>query len=575
MVFNNNMRPAMAGYAPEKSDRARQNDHLSFMNGGDTEDFNAFHSQPAREAGAKNPQRRPQQQPPKKKLNKGLIVGIAAGAAVVLVAVIIVIALMAGGGSIKYEDNAYIAYADSDAVYHVSVNGVEVDHTFEGEVEVVPAADNSFAYVTDMTAEGTYIYLLDGKDLVDLSGEAVSEVLALASLKPGVVFKTQNNKIYHYSEKYGECPVTKNKDLSAANFQISGDATTVTYTTAVDNSAGELQLWLFVAADGISEKIAKNLTPDYVSSYGDYIYAHTKDQGTLYIITTSDYEKYPVESSSGFTSIISANVKGDELIFTTTKDATIATYLYYYDMDESTSIRLGKGVLTPAVVDSSIALPKTFADSYFTGVSFGTEDLISYATYYLSSGYEADSLVSAAGKFSPDGDYLYYVNDEGGLTQYDLRDGTEVDVYRDDDVLDFVITEKGNVYILNQENTLFIYKLSEGKYVRVPSVKGEVMSMSLHNYANELYFSMADDFAEETVIYTTEEGSEKEIAKIGSAQPTSVPSFSNPNGKKTYAYYYDVDNGWMIYYTSGGKSFKQITSDCQAINGITLEDSFG
>lgn len=575
MVFNNNMRPATAGYAPEKSDRARQNDHLSFMGGNDAEDFNAFQSQPARESGARNTQRRPQQQPPRQKTNKWLIIGIAAGAALVLIAAIIVIALMAGGGAIKYEDNAYIAYADSDAVYHVSVNGTEVDHVFEGEVEIVPAADNSFAYVTDTTAEGTYIYLLNGKKLEDITGTAVSEALSFASLEPGVVFKKQNNKIYHYSQAAGECPITSNKDLSAANFKISGDASTVAYTTAVDNSAGETQLWLFIAADGISEKITKNCIPSYVSNYGDYIYAYTKDQGTLYVITTKDLEKYPVESSSGFTSIISANVKGDEVIFTTTKDADVKTFLYYYDKEDSTTIALGKGLLTPVVIDHSIAIPKTFADTYFTGVSYGTEELIDYSTHYLSNRYEATKLVPAAGKFSPDGDYLYFVNKDGGLTQFDLRDETSEDVYRDDDVLDFVITEKGNVYILNKENDLFIYKLSEGKYVRLPSVKGEVSRISLHNYANELYFSMADDFLEETVIYTTEDGSEKEVAKMGSAQLTSVPSFSSPFAKKTYAYYYDVDNGWVIYYTSGGKSFKLVTGDCQAINGITLEDSVG
>ena len=75
---------------------------------------------------------------------------------------------------------------------------------------------------------------------------------------------------------------------------------------------------------------------------------------------------------------------------------------------------------------------------------------------------------------------------------------------------------------------------------------------------------------------TSKEGGEKDVAKMDSTQITDVPTFSDPSSKKCYAYYYDVDNNWMLFYTSNGKNFDLISNDCQAINGVSFfEDSVG
>ena len=74
----------------------------------------------------------------------------------------------------------------------------------------------------------------------------------------------------------------------------------------------------------------------------------------------------------------------------------------------------------------------------------------------------------------------------------------------------------------------------------------------------------------------SKEGGEKDVAKMDSTQITDVPTFSDPSSKKCYAYYYDVDNNWMLFYTSNGKNFDLISNDCQAINGVSFfEDSVG
>lgn len=571
MFSNHTMRPAVAyaGIDAHKNQNAdlRQS-AMQFQNGAsEAEDFHAFHPNAGRDEVRRRPQPRNNGRPTNNNNKKNLIIAVCAAAALLLLILVVIVVALSGSDHITFEDNAYIAYADGDGNFYVSVNGSVLDHKFEGEVEVSPAEDHSFAYVTDTSAEGVQIYLLNGKKLETITTSPVESAIAFAGLKPGVIYR-ENDRIYLYTEEMGEDMVTK--DPSAEDFFISGDASTVIFTSAVENSAGETQLHLY--QDGSSTKIAKNSSPVAISNYGDYIYAKAMGKdGTysLYVITAKDQEKLLVDKSSGFTHIIDMNVKGDEVLFCTLgSTADIYTCLYRFDDHETT--QLVKTLLSPAQADPSIAIYGSFKDTYMEGITNPLAEGSTTATYYLNKKFEINKISPFAGQFDAEGNYFYYINGSKDLIQLDLNDENYNKVSIDEDVVDFALTEKGNVYSLNDENQLRFYKVSTARRTKIAD---DITTISMHEYANEIYFTMSDDI--DVSVFTSKEGSDEEMAKWGSTQISSVPFFSNASSQKTYAYYYDIDNGWMLFYTANGKSFKLISNDCGAINGVEIPDSVG
>ena len=107
------------------------------------------------------------------------------------------------------------------------------------------------------------------------------------------------------------------------------------------------------------------------------------------------------------------------------------------------------------------------------------------STYFINKKYEANKISSARGKFSLDGDYFYYINGDGNLIQINLKDKNMISSKVDNDVVDFAVTEKGNVYLLTDEGSLRFYKVSTKKKTRISL---DATSISMYTYANTLYF---------------------------------------------------------------------------------------
>jgi len=165
----------------------------------------------------------------------------------------------------------------------------------------------------------------------------------------------------------------------------------------------------------------------------------------------------------------------------------------------------------------------------------------------------------------PSGRYLYYVNEDTELYQIDLKDEKYDPIRMTEDVIEFYITEKGNIYFLESDGTLRFREANKKKNNRIAE---DVLDISFYRYANTLYFTKD----EAVNIFMTKEGSAEENVKMDSAQVTALPRFTNANGKQTYAAYYDVDDGGKIFFTSNGKKFKMVTSNCEEIFGISVSE---
>ena len=579
MFEKNQARPAFAAAGmtgQSASPRAKQRDGFTFNSANtETDDFNAFTSEQTRERAQRRERPAPSGKPSHGS-NHSWIIAVVAAVAAILLLVLVASVIANSSKDIEYTDNTYLAFVEDSGSYRVAVNGTVLEETFDGETRVIPSLDRSFAYIECNSTDGYLVYIVKGKNVEAVTTEeaGVTEILGYAESKPGVIYAQEGN-VYVYNESIGEDLITKSVD--AENFMISGDGSTVIYTLPLEDSATEDRIYLY--RDGSAGAIGvKNCTPVQISDGGDYVYAYgytTNSVRKLYCITTDDGEKYPV-SENEFGGITAMNVSGDEILYYTVNESKITAAIFSALKNESYEIAKGKGIFVPATVDPNVARYDSFADTYLQSYSLDIGSLadegsatVGY-TYYVNKKYEAQSIASSLGKFSPDGQYFYYVNSKNTLYQVDLDKTDESPKKIYEDTVDFAVTQKGNVYMLDDQNFLYFYKASTAKKTSISKI---ATAISMHDYANTLYFITED----ENNIYVTEEGSVKEIAKFDTTPLTALPYFTTGNTKKCFAYFYDENAGYSLFYTSNGKNFKLVSSDCEDIVGASesiLEDWF-
>ena len=565
----------------------------------EAEEFNAFNATTSAPAGdAQRPPRRPapakQAQKPKKALNKNIIIAAIIGVLVLLLVAGIVVAVMSSDKHIMKKDNAYLVYTDSNG-YHLLYNGKEIEKDFQGEVSIQVSADNSFAYVFEESEGEVYIYLLEGKKLEPITTSAVEKVVACATLKPGVIYKHRNTYRL-YTDKYGVETITK-KD--ADNFKISGDATTVVYTAPKNDAADVREMIVFQDGTNTTLNAKNNCIPQIVSNYGDYIYASfVKDTvQKLAVFTTKDLdnpEGEVIAESDGFIAVLDMNVKGNEILLYTetmaqaeeSADATAPTApttrsytkLYRYSKKgEHVAEKIAETITLPMRNDPDVVYFDDFADIYLSGKR--SDNPSQSAVYYVNDKYETSRIakytlpedISPANDpctIDADAKYLYYINNDKDLIQMDLKSKTYETKELGYGVNEFYVTQKGNIYYLDEVNELFFREPTEKRNTPIADY---VTDISFYRYSNTLFFTKEEGES----IFSTKEGSDEDIVKMDGAQIASLPEFYNTNSKQSYAAYYDMDNGGMLFYTSNGKSFKKITNDCLTINGSEISDTVG
>ncbi len=546
----------------------------------EADEFGAYNASSSQNAGRQGaPARKP-----KKKSGAPIAIACAAIAVLLLIAVIAVALISGGGKNVKYANNTFASFCDSDGIWHVAANG-KIVGDYEHDITLIPADDRSFAYIIEETDDGYRITVTHGKEVSEITTSPVTRVLATAGLEVGVVWLDADNGIYRYTEKNGEERITRDVAATAANepvhyFHISADAKTVIYTKRDADKPGEVH-YLCAYRDNSESKLQKNMYPEGISDDGSVIFAsaYSKNAVTksLYALPFNDEnDRYLL--SENYASIVAINTEGNELVFTTLgndTDALVSTYVVAFDvkkMNESASpIRIAsKYKFVPVSVDAEVARFSTFKNTYFKADVYGLDILdIETPIYFIDSDYEPRRISKYDGKFDAKGDYFYYTNTEGTLQRIDLSETDAVSEKIAEDVVEFEVTAKGNVYWLDDATRLMFYNTSKEKNTRIGD---NVEGISMHKYSNTLYFNFTDT----QTIYCTEEGSAKEAAKFESGTVTGLPYFTDSDFKKTFAAFYDTDNDeFRLFYTSNGRSFKSI-GVCSEIDGFdpdfSLED---
>jgi len=566
-MFNkNNARPAYAHANLGRSGTSHSFDNFTFSSADDTNEYNAFNSQNrSQRRPSNNANKAPKRKPDKTiYISPSLIAGVIAAMAILVLIVIIIVAAASGGKDIKYENNAFVLYTDVDGNYYISVNGNTIDAaSFEGKVSLRESADRSFAYVEESFGNELNIYVLNTKELIPVNISPVDDILAYSEYEPGIVYK-DNGTTYLYTEEHLEEIITN--DTSAYNFSISGDGTTVVYSTI--NAEKKVSLNIFKSGEN-SEKIASGqIFANKVSFDGSYVYCYAlvaddneNQTYRLYMIDATDgYEKIAIgdgttPKGSGIipVGVNAMNAQGNEIIYFTTVNNEIVSHIYSVKKNESYTI--AKGYFTSAIIDPEIVCLETFKDSYVQNASSDQTG----STYYVNNKYEPEKLAEYVGTFSPNEDYFYYINGEATLIQLDLNDDNHKPERVLTDVKEFAVTQKGNVYILTTDHILRFYEVADNKKSKITEEADQIV---MQDYSNILYFSEIDSVA----VYSTKEGSAKESVEFDKSDISALPEFKYTNMSKTYAYYYDADNvGLKLYYSSNGKKFKLVTSECAQV----------
>ena len=558
----------------------------------ETDDFGAFNTAPSRASRQRNAPKQPSQRPnaprnsggnrhgrPNKMitLDRSSIFVATVALLVIIVLVSLVVALISrNAGDIKYDNNAYLSYTAPNGGSVVLYNG-KVIGEYENEVELIMSADHSFAYIVEDVDDGYKVYIAKGKRVEPATTTPVAKIIDTASRVPGLVWLELDGGIYYYTLEHGDERVVKDysniiEDPDAEgsyNFMmhISDDASTVVYAqTDVDSG----QIYLYTYKESVATRSsAKGLRPVEISADGSFIYTYgisSKDGVTKVFYVVSGDDKFMIDE--GLHSVIALNADGDEVVYTLKTDAGIYTYIFAFNpkrIGAADSVKIGEGTCVPVIIDTEISVPATFKKSYFQRVD-GNEET-GEPTYFVGRKYKSSSICSFKGTFSPDGKYLYYINKSETLQRITLSDKNHTPKKISEDIVDFAITKKGNVYWLNDSGRLSFYNTAKEKTSRIAD---DAQSINLRPYSNTLYFTVFE--SEE--VYTTSEGSEQTIAKMGGDSLPSVPAFVNPHAKRSYAVLWDeANNSLLIYYTATGRSFKFI-SNCIDVYGFDLDDLF-
>ena len=610
MLNKNGMRPAFAtanaqGFS--NADRARMNGHISFSESQpEADDFNAFGSAPQKQKAAPQRPQPTKQRPPKQKKPpvkipvKAILAACGIIAAIILIIVIAVAIFSAPKKEIRIEDNAYFSYVETTEagdVTRVVSNGKVIKQAFSGKVEIVPAADYSFAYIVEEVAAdeeggrdaGFYMYILKGNNLKEIDACA-DEMPQLAMLEPGLVYK--QGSVYYYHSTDDSSPITANE---ADNFIISNDAKIVVYRE-VSKTTGEPVLKYF--KNGASHVIfSHDLTPVALSNDGKYVFATNYAQlGYFEIKKSDDAEVEPKmmfssNDTSAFQGIGGISTSGKEIVFYAKSNGKLMSYLYTIAA-KGTLTEIGEGKYVPISADNGVVCPDTFVNSYFERIldvtipeidideEIDEEDVEeqeedtndtelfvpTVATYFFDKN-GARHVADASGQFSPDMKYFYYIDEAFNLVKVPLNS----DDFKKDaktilnSVSNFKVIEKGNLYVMhtnpeNKNGKIYFVDASTGKK---PSIADKVDLESVQYCANSIYFSITSE--DVATIYVSTNGSAKEVATFKSGTPTETPVIkigANGMGESAYAYFVDANGSVKLYYTSNGKKFSLVAQNC-------------
>ena len=562
MLKRNTPSPAFAGIAYNKDTSIKKEREGICFSSSEAKDFNSFSSAPRHKKNGSL-------KPPKKDLTieintRTLSIAIISILAAIVLIVLVSALVASASKNIKFKNNTFLCYEDENGSYVVLKNGKAIRDVFADKITITPAADNSFAYITADTPDGYDVYLLEGKRPKLICDNAQS-IEAYAELCPAVVYVKDDRSIYYYD---GSETVITTGSGTASNIVISPDATAVMYNAPARTNPELSALFLYTTAKDASDQLndgsATTVIPVTVSNKGKYALVYTvnpdnKDKKSLFAVLDGKETRLITKLNGYFGSVLYKNSDDTEIVFSTT-DKNGTNHTYVLDLKKISKKKdniahyLGTGISVPQVTDERIVRLDTLKKTYFRN----TEEL---RTFFLDKKYRVLEVADSIGEFDPDLKYFYFVDkqeEEKVLCRINIKNGkVKSTTPLNSKVEGFYVTEKGNVYYLDEYFDLFFYKNSQDKSIRIAN---NVHNIDFYEYKNLLFLEVYDTNGA-SAVYSSTEGSDHELAKFGGQTISKIPTLTNGYSKNTYAICKDAEtDNTVIYYTSNGKSFKKVAT---------------
>lgn len=422
-------------------------------------------------------------------------------AAVVLVAVVLVTVLFkivlpffGIGSTYKYAKHSISCFYDEDAgAYNFVFDGKILSEKIYADDYYYrqSSLDGSVAAVVIYEDGERSLYCINEKEVKTISESLLSSnSYALSATGSGIAYIDEDNTLYLYNIS-DSSKTTISNDVYDANIAISPDGKIVLYSVEEDDNTDTA---LYVYEDGNKTLVGKNLYALAVSDKGKYIYSYNYDSAdkeySLYLSSiakekekiSGNFSLYPICFNEDFTEILfSSNnktyicVKGGEKqsLFSDSVSMVLlpiytqGTYRYstnnsYYDIVGVDSLLDCIYVQSDNIFGydrkegSMIKLASNCNDYLNINISFDGSKLVyissndSLRQITVGKSFESETLDSENDVektvMSPDGKYIYYVNEEDELW---CKKGNSDAKKIADDVETIDMAKDGTCYFIN------------------------------------------------------------------------------------------------------------------------------
>lgn len=453
------------------------------------------------------------------------------------------------GASANMDDTLVFGAYVCNGKLTVAIN----DETYEwgnttADLRLYEGANRSFSFLHD--ADGKRVFVVQEKDTDTLTD--IESILAVAACAPSMICR-KSDGVYVYHD--GELNQVTT-DQTAANFVISGDGSTVLYST--DNGQNR-HLRVRVSDRDVLVAQNPNVVPVAASLEGDVYFGVRTDGSQLYRfesdrdeLLTPAYTEVSMPEIGRFGGALGMTEDAESLLFYMYAGDDERTYLY--DEKDERFTLLADDILIPDDTAWDSVYPETFMNRFF--VEPDDDEL----TTYVLKEDGIREIAEKPGKITPNGKEFYFIDDGGRLIRVTVGTKTKepTQAVVSESVRAFELTASGDAYYVKAENglsSIYYYNAAKKKST---VVSNECQPASLMVVGDHAYF--CTDAASGSSLYHTKDGKIASLVEdqFDDTTPKGAPTLLASRGDHALVYF-EADR--TLFYTKNGKKFKQVASD--------------
>lgn len=448
---------------------------------------------------------------------------------------------MLGNNINAHFDDPCMVYYDSDGLLRVTIDGVPIDHSFEGDVRLVGIRDGA-AFFEEKLDGGYNVYGVYNvpPTVRKLNISPVDEIILYNIDSSEFIFKDGDS--YYLMDGSEQRLAKVEQQPRDFIFLYHG----VVFTALDTDGIRKAYLYRPNSSTVMQEILHEEVTPVAAEGYDpEIIYGVCSDSSEMPCLWVQKWNDYhQVADSQGFVSVNGITEDGEEILFTkkTKSDGgedKLVTCIYSVNIDRTYVI--GDGSLMPLVSERNASKYVKFSDMYFSAEGIGT--------YYVDKKFNSTYVCEYSERLSYYSEFLYEL-DDNSLYVCDLDDNSVRNAYTN--VKKYELLPSGDAFVLTYDGELYRYDPDKKSSEHISELISESVSdISFLERTNTLYFSKDGE------VYTV-----SGTGRVKLSEFEVLPEFINSSGAYTYAICRTGSGDTAsIYYSWFDNHFKLVASD--------------